>query len=169
MLQARFASKVQSSKGNAVAEVKTVSIGEIEIGARNPIALIAGPCQLENLAHAKMMVEKIMEACEATGTQFIFKASYDKANRSSIGTPRGLGLYEGLNILDLIKREFGCAVVSDVHEPSHCPLAAEVCDVLQIPAFLSRQTDLLLAAGETGAAVNIKKGQFLAPWDKGHL
>lgn len=143
----------------------TVSIGNIDIGANNPIALITGPCQLEGLAHAQMMAERIAEACAATGTQFVFKASYDKANRSSIGTPRGLGLEEGLRVLDQIKSEFGCPVLSDVHEPSHCAVVAEVCDVLQIPAFLSRQTDLLLAAGATGAAINIKKGQFLAPWD----
>ncbi|OHC45306.1 MAG: 3-deoxy-8-phosphooctulonate synthase [Rhodobacteraceae bacterium GWE1_64_9] len=142
-----------------------VTIGDIAIGGQNPIALITGPCQLESLDHARMMAEKIAEACAPTGTKFIFKASYDKANRSSIGTARGLGMEKGLEILGQIRAEFGVPVLTDVHEPGHCAIAAEVCDVLQIPAFLCRQTDLLLAAGATGKAVNVKKGQFLAPWD----
>ena len=150
-------------------ETREIRIGEIAIGARNPVALITGPCQLESLDHARMMAEEIAKACDATGTRFIFKASYDKANRSSIDTPRGLGMEEGLRILDQIKREFGCPVLTDVHEAAHCAPAAEVCDVLQIPAFLCRQTDLLLAAGATGAAINVKKGQFLAPWDMGNV
>tara|TARA_R110002049_G_scaffold23781_3_gene84423 strand:+ start:24667 stop:25407 length:741 start_codon:yes stop_codon:yes gene_type:complete len=116
-----------------------------------------------------MMAEQISEACAATKTQFVFKASYDKANRSSLGTQRGLGIDEGLKILGQIKTEFGCPVLSDVHEADQCAVVAEVCDVIQIPAFLCRQTDLLLAAGETGAAINIKKGQFLAPWDMGNV
>lgn len=144
---------------------KIVTIGDIAIGGQNPIALITGPCQLESLDHARMMAEKIAEACAPTGTRFIFKASYDKANRSSIGTARGLGMEKGLEILGQIREEFGVPVLTDVHEPGHCAIAAEVCDVLQIPAFLCRQTDLLLAAGATGKAVNVKKGQFLAPWD----
>ena len=142
-----------------------VTVGDIAIGGQNPIALITGPCQLESLDHARMMAEKIAEACAPTGTKFIFKASYDKANRSSIGTVRGLGMEKGLEILGQIRAEFGVPVLTDVHEPGHCAIAAEVCDVLQIPAFLCRQTDLLLAAGATGKAVNVKKGQFLAPWD----
>ncbi|MCE6950279.1 3-deoxy-8-phosphooctulonate synthase [Cereibacter sphaeroides] len=142
-----------------------VTIGEIAIGGGNPIALITGPCQLESLDHARMMAERIGEACAPTGTKFIFKASYDKANRSSIATARGLGMEKGLEILGRIRDEFGVPVLTDVHEPGHCARAAEVCDILQIPAFLCRQTDLLLAAGETGRAINIKKGQFLAPWD----
>ena len=144
---------------------KIVTIGDIAIGGQNPIALITGPCQLESLDHARMMAEKIAEACAPTGTKFIFKASYDKANRSSIGTARGLGMEKGLEILGQIRAEFGVPVLTDVHEPGHCAIAAQVCDVLQIPAFLCRQTDLLLAAGATGKAVNVKKGQFLAPWD----
>ena len=147
----------------------TVSVGGIEIGARNPISLITGPCQLESLEHARMMAEKIVEACEPTDTKFIFKASYDKANRSSIKTERGLGVEKGLEILGRIKEEFGVPVLTDVHTENQCTVAAEVCDVLQIPAFLCRQTDLLLAAGETGAAINVKKGQFLAPWDMGNV
>ena len=144
---------------------KVIDVSGIPVGGSHPFALITGPCQLESLDHARMMAERIAAACAPTGTLFIFKASYDKANRSSIGTQRGLGMEEGLRILDQIKAEFGCPVLTDVHLPDHCAPAAQVCDVLQIPAFLSRQTDLLLAAGETGRAINIKKGQFLAPWD----
>lgn len=146
-----------------------VTIGDIPVGGSHPIMLITGPCQLESLDHARMMAERIAEACAPTGTRFVFKASYDKANRSSLGTARGLGMAKGLEILGRIREEFGCPVLTDVHEPGHCAPAAEVCDVLQIPAFLSRQTDLLLAAGETGRAVNIKKGQFLAPWDMANV
>ena len=154
---------------SAVIEPKIVTIGDIQIGGANPIALITGPCQLESLDHARMMAEKIAEACAATGTKFIFKASYDKANRSSISTQRGLGMEKGLEILGRIKAEFGVPILTDVHDAAQCAPAAQVCDVLQIPAFLCRQTDLLLAAGETGAAINVKKGQFLAPWDMGNV
>ncbi|MGR3501902.1 3-deoxy-8-phosphooctulonate synthase [Pseudaestuariivita sp.] len=143
----------------------TVDIQGIKVGAAEPFALITGPCQLESLDHARMMAERIGEACAATGTRFIFKASYDKANRSSLSGARGLGMEKGLEVLATIRDEFGVPVLTDVHEPWHCAKAAEVCDVLQIPAYLCRQTDLLLAAGETGKAINIKKGQFLAPWD----
>jgi 2-dehydro-3-deoxyphosphooctonate aldolase (KDO 8-P synthase) len=148
---------------------KIVHIGDIPVGGKNPFFLITGPCQLESLDHARMMAEKIAEACAPTGTQFVFKASYDKANRSSIGTERGLGVEKGLQILGDIGKEFGVPVITDVHLPEHCALAAEVVDVLQIPAFLCRQTDLLLAAGETGKVINVKKGQFLAPWDMGNV
>ncbi|MCC1494760.1 3-deoxy-8-phosphooctulonate synthase [Cognatishimia sp. F0-27] len=150
-------------------DTRDITIADITVGGAAPIALITGPCQLESLDHARMMAEKIAEACAPTGTRFVFKASYDKANRSSIGTERGLGMEKGLEILARIKAEFGVPVLTDVHEPSHCAPAAEVCDILQIPAFLCRQTDLLLAAGETGAAINVKKGQFLAPWDMGNV
>lgn len=143
----------------------TVQIGEIAIAADRPLALITGPCQLESHDHARMICETLLEACAPTGTKFIFKASYDKANRSSISTQRGLGMEKGLQILADIRAEFGVPVLTDVHEPWHCAEAAKAVDVLQIPAFLCRQTDLLLAAGETGLAINIKKGQFLAPWD----
>jgi len=142
-----------------------VTVGDIAIGGQNPFALIAGPCQLESLDHARAMCAGILEACEPTGTRLVFKASYDKANRSSITTQRGLGMDKGLEILARIREEFGVPVLTDVHEASQCATAAEVCDILQIPAFLCRQTDLLLAAGETGRAINVKKGQFLAPWD----
>jgi 2-dehydro-3-deoxyphosphooctonate aldolase (KDO 8-P synthase) len=148
---------------------KPVEIAGIPVGGAHPIALITGPCQLESLDHARMMAGRIAEACAATGTRFIFKASYDKANRSSLTAQRGLGMEEGLTILSKIRDEFGCPVLTDVHLPDHCAPAAEACDVLQIPAFLCRQTDLLLAAGETGRAINVKKGQFLAPWDMANV
>lgn len=146
-----------------------VKIRDIVVGDDAPIMLITGPCQLESLEHARMMADRISDACAPTGTRFVFKASYDKANRSSIGTERGLGMDEGLTILGKIRDEFGCPTLTDVHLPDHCAPAAEACDVIQIPAFLSRQTDLLLAAGETGAAINVKKGQFLAPWDMANV
>ncbi|ATG46602.1 3-deoxy-8-phosphooctulonate synthase [Celeribacter ethanolicus] len=144
---------------------KDVAIGNVTFSNAKPFGLIAGPCQLESLDHARMLAEKIAEACAPTGTGFVFKGSYDKANRSSLSGKRGLGAEKGLTILSKIREEFGCPVITDVHEPAHCAMAAEAVDVLQIPAFLCRQTDLLLAAGETGKAINVKKGQFLAPWD----
>ena len=144
---------------------KIITVGDIAIGGTNPFALITGPCQLESRDHAFMMAEKIAEACAKSDTQFIFKASYDKANRSSINTQRGLGIEEGLRILSDIRAAFGCPILTDVHEAAQCQTAAGVVDILQIPAFLCRQTDLLLAAGKTGRAINVKKGQFLAPWD----
>jgi 2-dehydro-3-deoxyphosphooctonate aldolase (KDO 8-P synthase) len=148
---------------------KVIDINGVKVGGNESFALITGPCQLESLDHARMMAERIAEACAPTKTGFIFKASYDKANRSSISTERGLGMEEGLTILSKIREEFGCPVLTDVHVDRQCAPAAEAVDVLQIPAFLCRQTDLLLAAGETGAAINVKKGQFLAPWDMGNV
>ncbi|MDQ4419529.1 3-deoxy-8-phosphooctulonate synthase [Sphingobium sp. DEHP117] len=148
---------------------RIVTVGDICIGNAEPLVLIAGPCQLESLDHTRMMAERIAQACAPTGTRFIFKASYDKANRTSHSTKRGLGIEAGLEILARIREEFGCPVLTDVHEAGHCARAAEAVDVLQIPAFLCRQTDLLLAAGDTGAAVNVKKGQFLSPWDMAHV
>ena len=144
---------------------KTVKIGDVEIGENQPIAFITGPCQLENRDHAMMMADKISRLCAKNGAQFIFKASYDKANRSSISSARGIGIEEGLRILNDIGREFNCPVITDVHEASQCDAASEAVDILQIPAFLCRQTDLLLAAGKTGKPINVKKGQFMAPWD----
>lgn len=146
-----------------------VDVAGIPVGGAHPFALITGPCQLESYDHAMMMAERIAEACAASRIRWVFKASYDKANRSSLGSQRGLGMEQGLKILGQVKDAFGCPVLTDVHEPSHCDPAAEVCDVLQIPAFLSRQTDLLIAAGLTGAVINIKKGQFLAPWDMANV
>ena len=144
---------------------KTVKVGNIKIGENHPIAFITGPCQLENRDHAMMMADKISNLCAKNGAQYIFKASYDKANRSSISSARGIGMDEGLRILNDISREFNCPVITDVHEASQCQPASEAVDILQIPAFLCRQTDLLLAAGKTGKPVNVKKGQFMAPWD----
>ncbi len=146
-----------------------VDIGPLRVGAGAPLALIAGPCQLETLDHARMLAGRIAEACAPTNTPFIFKASYDKANRSSGSSARGPGMEAGLEMLAAIRAEFGCPVLTDVHEASHCARAAAAVDILQIPAFLCRQTDLLVAAGATGAAINIKKGQFLAPWDMGNV
>lgn len=148
---------------------RVVGIGGINVGGREPFVLIAGPCQLESLDHARMMAERIAQACAPSGTSFIFKASYDKANRTSIDGRRGLGIEAGLDILARIRDEFGCPVLTDVHEPAHCAAVAQAVDILQIPAFLCRQTDLLVAAGETGAAINVKKGQFLAPWDMANV
>jgi 2-dehydro-3-deoxyphosphooctonate aldolase (KDO 8-P synthase) len=149
--------------------VRVVKIGDVAIGGANPFALIAGPCQMESLDHARMLCTRLLEACAPTGTRLIFKASYDKANRTSLSGQRGLGIDMGLRVLADIKAEFGVPVLTDVHEAAQCAVAAQAVDVLQIPAFLCRQTDLLLAAGATGAAVNIKKGQFLAPWDMAHV
>jgi 2-dehydro-3-deoxyphosphooctonate aldolase (KDO 8-P synthase) len=152
-----------------ITETKIVTVGDINIGGKNPISFIAGPCQLENRDHTMMMAEKVAEACAKSGSQFIYKSSYDKANRSSIDAARGIGMEEGLKILGEVRDTFGCPVITDVHETSHCAGAAEVVDVIQIPAFLCRQTDLLLAAGSTGKPLNVKKGQFLAPWDMGNV
>ncbi|NKX45339.1 3-deoxy-8-phosphooctulonate synthase [Roseicyclus persicicus] len=152
-----------------IPNTRRIRIRDFEVGGPLPIALIAGPCQLESLDHARMIAEGLSEACAPTGTRFVFKASYDKANRSSLSGTRGLGMDVGLEILARIREEFGCPVLTDVHEVHHCARAADVVDVLQIPAFLCRQTDLLLAAGETGRVINIKKGQFLAPWDMANV
>ena len=144
---------------------KIIKIGDIPIGGGNPLAFILGPCQLENRDHAMFMAEKISKVCSPSSSNFIFKSSFDKANRSSIASARGVGIEEGLKILEEVKLTFNCPVITDIHSISQCASAAEVVDILQIPAFLSRQTDLLLAAGETGKPVNVKKGQFLAPWE----
>ena len=146
-------------------EQKTIKVGKLKIGANHPIVFITGPCQLESRDHAMMMAEYIAQICGRTGSKFIFKSSYDKANRSSVSSARGIGMQEGLRILEDISRAFDCPVITDVHEAAQCDVAAQAVDVLQIPAFLSRQTDLLIAAGNTGKPINVKKGQFLAPWD----
>ena len=145
--------------------MKTVNVGDLKIANDRPFTLIAGPCQIESREHAEMLAEKIVAIAADLEIPVIFKASYDKANRSSLSGRRGIGIEAGLQILSDIRAKFGCPVVTDVHSPEQAKLAAEAVDVLQIPAFLCRQTDLLLAAGETGAAINVKKGQFLAPWD----
>ncbi|MBS8225043.1 3-deoxy-8-phosphooctulonate synthase [Vannielia litorea] len=149
--------------------MKTVDIGGISISNTRPFALLAGPCQLESLDHARMLAARIGEMAAERGVPFIFKASYDKANRTSLSGKRGLGIEKGLEVLAAVREEFGCPVVTDVHDVAQAQRAGEVVDILQIPAFLCRQTDLLLAAGETGCAVNVKKGQFLAPWDMANV
>jgi 2-dehydro-3-deoxyphosphooctonate aldolase (KDO 8-P synthase) len=144
------------------------TIGKIRLGGNAPLFLIAGPCVIESEAHAMSMAERLAALAAELSIPLIFKASYDKANRSSLSSYRGPGLDEGLRILAAIRKRTGLPILTDVHDVSHVAAAAEVCDVLQIPAFLSRQTDLLLAAGGSGRAVAIKKGQFLAPWDIGN-
>jgi 2-dehydro-3-deoxyphosphooctonate aldolase (KDO 8-P synthase) len=151
-----------------MSRVNIVDIGPVRIGGARPMALIAGPCVIESEAHALGLAIAIRDIAARRGIPFIFKASYDKANRTSIASYRGPGLAEGLRILGRIKAEAGVPILTDIHEPSHAAAAAEVADVLQIPAFLCRQTDLLVAAARTGRAVNIKKGQFLAPRDVRH-
>lgn len=145
--------------------MQIVQTGRLAIGNDRPLTVIAGPCQLESRAHALMIARAMAEACDKAGAGFVFKGSYDKANRTSLSGKRGLGMDEGLQVLADVKAELGCPVLTDVHGADHCAPVAAVCDIIQIPAFLCRQTDLLLAAGETGAVINVKKGQFLAPWD----
>jgi 2-dehydro-3-deoxyphosphooctonate aldolase (KDO 8-P synthase) len=137
----------------------------VVVGNDLPLVLIAGPCALESRAHALEMATALKEMTSKLGIPLIYKTSFDKANRSSIGTGRGMGLADSLPIFAEIRDSLGIPVLTDVHEKEHCALAAQAVDVLQIPAFLCRQTDLLIAAGQTGKAINVKKGQFMAPWD----
>jgi 2-dehydro-3-deoxyphosphooctonate aldolase (KDO 8-P synthase) len=146
-------------------KIRHVSLGDVTIGNDLPFVLIAGPCQMESRDHAMMMAEKLSTLTQKLGMGLIFKTSFDKANRTSVSSARGMGLETALPVFEDIKQTFGCPVLTDVHTAEQCAPVAEVVDVLQIPAFLCRQTDLLLAAGQTGAAINVKKGQFLAPWD----
>jgi 2-dehydro-3-deoxyphosphooctonate aldolase (KDO 8-P synthase) len=142
-------------------------VGNVHIGS-GKLFLIAGPCVIESEAHVRKMADAIQRITSDLGVPYIFKASYDKANRTSVGSFRGPGLVEGTSILRRLAEATGLPVLTDVHEPGHCEIAAEGADVLQIPAFLCRQTNLLLAAGKTGRAINVKKGQFVAPWDMKH-
>ncbi|WP_299953712.1 3-deoxy-8-phosphooctulonate synthase [uncultured Roseobacter sp.] len=142
-----------------------VSVGDLTIGNDQPLTVIAGPCQLESADHAQMIAGVMKEACAAAGAQYVFKASYDKANRTSLDGARGMGIDEGLKVLQSVGKANGVPVITDVHSEAQCAIAAEAVDIIQIPAFLCRQTDMLLAAGNTGAAINVKKGQFLAPWE----
>jgi 2-dehydro-3-deoxyphosphooctonate aldolase (KDO 8-P synthase) len=151
-----------------MASARTFSVGKIKFGAGAPLFLIAGPCVIESEGHATMMAEKLGAVASELGVPYIFKASYDKANRTSVASYRGPGLKNGLKILAKIKKKTGLPVLTDVHQASEVEAAAEVCDILQIPAFLSRQTDLLVAAGKSGRVVNIKKGQFLSPAEMGN-
>jgi 2-dehydro-3-deoxyphosphooctonate aldolase (KDO 8-P synthase) len=148
---------------------RTVTVGQVAFANDRPFALIAGPCQIESRAHAMETAEALVKITGRLGIGFVYKSSYDKANRTSLSSPRGVGMAEGLGILAEVRERFGCPVLTDVHEPAQCAEAARAADVLQIPAFLCRQTDLLVAAARTGRAVNVKKGQFLAPWDMKHV
>ena len=152
-----------------MAPSRHVSIGNLTVGNDRPLTLIAGPCAIEGRAHALEVAEALVEICGARGVPLIYKSSYDKANRTSAASARGVGIDDGLAILAEVRATLGCAVLTDVHLPAHCAPAAQAVDVLQIPAYLCRQTDLLLAAARTGKAINVKKGQFLAPWDMVHV
>jgi 2-dehydro-3-deoxyphosphooctonate aldolase (KDO 8-P synthase) len=144
---------------------KTVTIQNLTISNAHPFALIAGPCQMESREHAFEVCGKLKEITDKLGIPFIYKTSFDKANRTSLKGKRGMGLEKALPVFEALKKEFGCPTLTDIHEREQCAEVASVVDVLQIPAFLCRQTDLLIAAAESGAVVNVKKGQFLAPWD----
>jgi 2-dehydro-3-deoxyphosphooctonate aldolase (KDO 8-P synthase) len=144
---------------------RAFSVGSVEMGGNAPLFLVAGPCVIESEAHATLMAERLVSIAAELRVPFVFKASYDKANRTSVSSYRGPGLKEGLRILGGIKKRLGVPILTDVHDVSQVAPAAEVCDVLQVPAFLCRQTDLLVAVGRAGRAVNLKKGQFLSPWE----
>jgi len=146
-----------------------IALGSLRLGAGQPLFLIAGPCVIESEAHARTIAERVAHAAGDCGVPYIFKASYDKANRSSVNAFRGPGLKEGLRILGKIKADLKAPILTDIHDASQAAPAAEVADVLQIPAFLARQTDLLLAAAKTGRALNVKKAQFLSPWDMANV
>jgi 2-dehydro-3-deoxyphosphooctonate aldolase (KDO 8-P synthase) len=148
---------------------RVIRLGAMEIGNNLPFVLIAGPCQIESRGHALEIADSLHALSRQTGVPIIYKSSYDKANRTSASAARGIGMAEGLAILAEVRERTGMPVLTDVHGPEQCAPAAEAVDVLQIPAFLCRQTDLLLAAGETGKTINVKKGQFLAPWDIAHV
>ncbi len=148
---------------------REIQLGALRLGAGNPLFLIAGPCVIESEAHARMMAERVAKIAADAGVPYIFKASYDKANRSSVKAFRGPGLAEGLRILAKIKSDLHLPILTDIHDIAQAAPAAEVADILQIPAFLARQTDLLLAAAKTGRIVNVKKAQFLSPWDMGNV
>ena len=149
--------------------VGTVEAGRVRFGNRLPLALIAGPCAMESRAHALEMAAALKEIVERLGIGLVYKSSFDKANRTSAGSARGIGISEALPIFAEVKERYGLPVTTDVHEIEHCAAVAEVVDILQIPAFLCRQTDLLVAAARTGRVVNVKKGQFLAPWDMANV
>ncbi len=150
-------------------EQREISIGGFKISNKLPVSLISGPCQIESFQHAVDLAGKMVELTKKLGINYVFKASFDKANRTSINSPRGVGLEEGMRTFAEIKKLYGCPIVTDIHEREQCAIAAEYVDMLQIPAFLCRQTDLIVAAAKTGKIINIKKGQFLAPWDVKNL
>lgn len=146
-------------------EVKHIEIGNKFYVGKEKLTLLAGPCAIESEEMSLLVAKKLKKICDTLDINYVFKSSFDKANRTSIHSPRGVGLEEGLRILKKVKDEVGVPVVTDVHEPWQCEKVGEVVDIIQIPAFLARQTDLLVAAAKTGKVVNIKKGQFMAPWD----
>jgi 2-dehydro-3-deoxyphosphooctonate aldolase (KDO 8-P synthase) len=148
-----------------LSDARAITVGALRIGNDLPFVLIAGPCQIESEAHAMEVAGALADMARQAGIGLIYKSSFDKANRTSADAARGVGMAHGLEILARVREKFGIPVLTDVHAADQCAPVAEAVDVLQIPAFLCRQTDLLLAAGETGAAINVKKGQFLAPWD----
>ena len=146
-----------------------VEIGSIKCGTGHPLVVIAGPCVIDSRDLMLQIAEQLKKVCERLNLPLIFKASFDKANRTSLNSYRGVGLEKGLNILDEVRKTFDLIVTTDIHLPQQATAVGEVCQLLQIPAFLARQTDLLVAAAETGCAVNVKKGQFMAPWDMKHV
>ena len=146
-----------------------IALGSLRLGAGHPLFLIAGPCVIESEPHAHSIAEQVMRMARNAGVPLIFKASFDKANRSSVNAYRGPGMKEGLRILAAIKKDLNLPILTDIHEPAQAEAAAEVCDVLQVPAFLSRQTDLLIAAAKTDRIINVKKAQFLSPWDMSNV
>ena len=151
--------------------MRTIQIKNLQISNNLPFTLIAGPCQTESLDHSLMMASNIKRICDRLKINFIYKSSFDKANRSSIGGQRGAGLENTLPIFAEVKRQFGCPIITDIHKEEHCKILSrhDEVDILQIPAFLCRQTDLLEAAAKSGKIINIKKGQFLAPWDAANI
>jgi len=151
--------------------MRTIQIQDIKISNNLPLTLLAGPCQTESLDHSLMMASNIKRICDKLGINFVYKSSFDKANRSSVGGQRGAGLEKTLPIFAEVKKQFGCPIITDIHNEEHCRILANCpeVDILQIPAFLCRQTDLLEAAAKTGKVINIKKGQFLAPWDAANI
>lgn len=147
---------------------RSISLNSFKIGHGQPLTLISGPCVIESESHSLKMAEALQRICSKAGVQLVFKSSYDKGNRSSINSFRGPGLQEGLRILERVRKEFDLPIITDVHSPEEAACAGNVCDIIQIPALLCRQTDLITAAASTPAALNIKKGQFMAPWDMGN-
>ena len=157
------------TKEKKLVQQHTVTVGEFKISNDLPLTVIAGPCQLETSDHAMFMAENLKKITDRLGINFIFKTSFDKANRSSIQKNRGVGLDAAVKVFEKIRKEIGCLILTDIHAEYQCAPAAEYVDILQIPAYLCRQTDLLAAAAKTGNVVNIKKGQFLAPWDVANI
>ena len=144
---------------------KIIDLKDMKIGNELPLTLIAGPCQLETEEHAVMIASTLKKVCDEEKINFVFKASFDKANRTSVNGNRGVGLSKGLQILSAVKEKIGCTILTDIHNADQCKEVSDIVDILQIPAFLCRQTDIILAASKTNKVINIKKGQFLAPWD----